>query len=268
MKMKLRETSQVKMPTAENTPSLCTNGAAYVGGNIISHGDYLAVVNPDDTSQKTLIRQGSVETNSVATQSIDTMDLSVSNLHAREVTTDHIMSTEGANITLYGNPTVTGTLTTDKTVAVSMECMGVYCSTVNTNSIVTDGGFIYIANKTNFGDTLQGTALNRDTATEVLKFYPNVYLTGTTSAFKVLPIIFHRVTEYLLYVGIKGEYTMKFNDTLADRINSESMGCTKIAFTAADGGKSYPTNLYNSNSECALHYQSNCRQWNGEQLPC
>ena len=42
----------------------------------------------------------------------------------------------------------------------SVECMGVNCSTVTANTIVSDGAFTYMANKTNFGDTLQGAALN------------------------------------------------------------------------------------------------------------
>ena len=121
--------------------------------------------------------------------------------------------------------------------------MGVYCSTVTATTIVSDGAFTYMAKKTNFGDTLQGAALNRDTATEVLKYNPNIQFNDAAVGFNEMPIIFHRVTEYLLYVGIKEEYTMDFTGTLADRINSESMTCTRIDFIAVDDTKKYPTNV-------------------------
>ena len=55
----------VYAPTAEKTPSICTSGAAYIGDNIITNGEYVAVVNSANTEQKTLIKNDSVETGKV-----------------------------------------------------------------------------------------------------------------------------------------------------------------------------------------------------------
>ena len=55
----------VYAPTAEKTPSICTSGAAYIGDNIITNGEYVAVVNSANTEQKTLLKNASVETGKV-----------------------------------------------------------------------------------------------------------------------------------------------------------------------------------------------------------
>ena len=55
----------VYAPTAEKTPSICTSGAAYIGDNIVTNGEYVAVVDPANTEQKTLIKNDSVETGKV-----------------------------------------------------------------------------------------------------------------------------------------------------------------------------------------------------------
>ena len=100
------ETTQVKMPTAENVPSICTSGAAYIGGNIISHGDYLAVVNPSDTTQKTLIKNNTVISEYVSTVNAVVTDLLGSRLHASEVLVDHVKPKDNSVITVNGKVTV------------------------------------------------------------------------------------------------------------------------------------------------------------------
>ena len=77
------------------------------------------MVNPSDTTQKTLIKRGSVDTVSISSV---------------EITTGAIDTTESC---------------------------------------------ISMKQKTNFADPLQGATLNRDTATEVLIFYPNVQFYGS-----------------------------------------------------------------------------------------
>ena len=59
------ESVNVLSATADKIPSICTNGAAYVGKNIITNGEYVAVVNPTNTEQKTLIKNNGIETTKV-----------------------------------------------------------------------------------------------------------------------------------------------------------------------------------------------------------
>ena len=59
------ETTNISRPTAATIPSICTSGAAYIGDNIITNGEYVAVVNSANTEQKTLIKNDSIETGKV-----------------------------------------------------------------------------------------------------------------------------------------------------------------------------------------------------------
>ena len=181
---------------------------------------------------------------------------SISNLHARETTTDHIIPTEGSYVSIYGDPWVEGRLNVDSIVpktdgnAVVIQDLSSRAFTAteiktenfSTNEINSELGEVPVKKRMRFEDPFQGAALNRDQATEVLQYFPNLECTGMTMVIGRISFVFHRVTEYLLYVSTVNDHVINLEGSKADDINNESMGCLKITFAPVDELKKYPSN--------------------------
>ena len=70
------------------------------------------------------------------------------------------------------------------------------------------------------------------------------------------------MTEYPLYVGIKEEYTMNFDDTLSNNIKTNSLLCGNIIFTAVDSDKKYLT-IVSSSSTATMPFTIRATADNG-----
>ena len=194
------------------------------------------------------------------TASINNLDVgdtcSINNLHARETTTDHIMPTEGSSVTIYGDTTVEGGLTVnaikskidDQAVTIQDLSSRVFSAAeittqnFSTYEITSELDEIPAKKRIRFEDPMQSDVLNRDQASEVIGYKPSLQCDSITMSFGEISFVFHRVTEYLLYVSIINDYTMNFEGDNADKINSESLLCTKITLETTHPFKNYPSN--------------------------
>ena len=89
-------------PTAEKTPSICTSGAAYIGDNIITNGEYVAVVNSANTEQKTLIRNDSIETGTITCSDPLQNDVLNRDVATDVIVCDVILQCDNGNINVKG----------------------------------------------------------------------------------------------------------------------------------------------------------------------
>ena len=105
-----------------------------------------------------------------------------------------------------------------------------------------------------FEDPLQGDALNREEATDVLPFTMQFVtdtetLTPLTSSTTTTKLAFHRMTEYMVYVGILGSsgksVSFLFSEEDVNKIRTESLSCKEIGPAFAIG-KSFPNNVSTS----------------------
>ena len=94
------EAVAIYAPTAENIPSICTNGAAYIGDNIVTNGEYVAVVDPSNTEQKTLIKNDSVETGKVKCSDPLQNDVLNRDVATQMILADIILVCDNGDITL------------------------------------------------------------------------------------------------------------------------------------------------------------------------
>ena len=97
-----------------------------------------------------------------------------------------------------------------------------------------------------FEDPLQGDALNREEATDVLPFSPQFVTTGDIIDLDVTAkIVCHRISEYMVYVGILGtsgkSVTFIVPTDVATKINTESLSCSTIDMSFTD--KEFPDNV-------------------------
>ena len=95
--------------------------------------------------------------------------------------------------------------------------------------------------KVKCSDPLQADALNRDVATDIIG--GDIYFTCGSSAFLIfsLRIVFHRVTEFVVYVSTNGA-TRDINESLATSI-ANAGACTAISFQGSSAFSSFPKNI-------------------------
>ena len=186
-----------------NAPSIFTKGGILAMKKIIS-GSQMMVVDPADLTVK-------------------------SSITPQQVTSGNIMADEWVTAK---NATITEGISAQN---------GTFSMKLEVAELDSREDELPVKKRMKFEDPLQGDALNRKEATDVIG--GDVYFTCGSSTFLIFSprIVFHRVTEFIVYVSINGD-TRDINESLATSI-ANAGACTAISFQGSSAFSSFPKNI-------------------------